>query len=234
MSAEARGDVFGRASFGDQAQFRKTVAKRLLDRARRAIAVGPSVGIAPVMNLDSNTTDLQLSFGVQLLRFDNPLPPKRIVSMLKAKALSEYTRRLGAAIAGGEQPGPAVRKRIVNEVREAIKDELLLKLRPRRIEKPSFAVRAEVDHLLDAGAWNLRVMVGLGVGPAFLSIGPGIEINDGAALVIPTEVSVPVQLSKKVRSPVLDVFLRGELVATDRDAREDRVLLGARLVFDLI
>ena len=80
----------------------------------------------------------------------------------------------------------------------------------------------------------IRLMFGLGVGPVFLSAGPSARWAEGAALVIPVEISKPMLLSDSLRSPVVELFLRGELAATERDGREDVILLGARFMLDII
>jgi hypothetical protein len=236
LSAGARADEIDDVA-ADRMSFLREIGKRSLSRTRRSITLGPSIGVAPQVALDSNEADLQLSFGVDLLRYDiPPLPsPKRMADAIKARAKDEVARRLkAAATGGGDEPTAAERKRIAEQVWAEIKAELLLENRPRKLEKPSFALRLEVDHLVDAGSWNLRAMVGLGISKVFLSVGPGVEIDDGAALVVPIEASLPVLLTDGLRSPVVEPFLRAEVVATDRADRDDRLLLGARFLLDVL
>jgi hypothetical protein len=212
------------------------IAKRSLARARRSLTLGPSISVAPLLTLDSNATDVQVSLGLDLLRYRiPPLPsPERMGELVKSRVRSEVARRLAARAVGGARPTSADRERIAREVWRDIKSELLLETQPRKLEKPGFALRLELDHMIDAGSWNVRLMAGIGVGPVFLSLGPGMEVDDGVALVFPIEISRPVLISRGLRSPVIEPFVRAEVVATDRSDREDRILVGARFLLDLI
>lgn len=212
------------------------IGKRALRRGRRAITLGPYVGVAPGIGADAGDLDVAISGGLALLKYDIPLLPtrERLEEIVKSRFRAELVERLKDAARGGEVSG-LDRDRIAREVWAEIKAELLLELAPKRWEKPSLLARLEVSRLPSAEAWDVRLMLGYGVGPVFLSAGPSLRYADGAAFVVPVELSKPMMLSRGLRAPVLDFFLRAELAVSGRDAgRQDVVLLGARLGLDVI
>lgn len=212
------------------------LGKRSLRRARRGLTLGPFAGAAPAYGLDGGDFDLQLSFGVGLYRYKIPIvpTPARIKEIVVSRARAAYAERIKAMVTRGETLTDADHERVAREVWEEIKAEFLLELRPRKLEKPGLAVLLEATHLLDAEAWDVRGMVGLGVGPVFVKVGLSAQWRDGAALILPVELSVPVLLTDSLRSPVVDLFARAEWAATGRAEHPDVALLGARFLLDIL
>lgn len=80
-----------------------------------------------------------------------PLPSvKRIVEIARGHAMKVLKERVRAAVSSGESLTEADLDRRARETMDDIKAEFLLELRPRRFEKPSLALRAEVGYLFDA------------------------------------------------------------------------------------
>jgi hypothetical protein len=236
VSGTARADALDDAAGSDVGRFAAEVAKRSLKRTRRSVTLGPIVGVAPGVTVDDGELDAQLSFGVGLLRYDIPLfpTPSRMKDILLGRARVVFEERVKAALVGGGPLTDDDKKRIARETWEEIKAEFLLEMRPRRLEKPSFELMVEVLHAFDAEAWDVRATAGFGVGPVYLAAGTSLQYDEGAALVIPLEISKPVLLSKGLRAPVINAFVRYELAATDREARTDRVFVGARFMLDVL
>lgn len=210
----------------------KIVAKRALRRGRRAFALGPFIGGGPAFATEGGDVDLHLTGGLALTRYDIDIfvSPDRIADLVKERALELLSERLG----NRAPPSRGDLERVVARVIEDVKRELLLGLVPRRFERPGFKLALEVDHLLDAGAWELRGLAGIGISRVFVTTGLVGQADDGLALVIPLELSVPMLLSDSLRAPAVEWFGRIDFAVTDRDARADRVVLGARLSLDVL
>lgn len=234
--ASARPDVLDDLTSEETRDFVKTAGERAFKRTRRSLTLGPMIGAAPGLSLDGGDLDAQLSFGLGLLRYDiPPVPtPARIKEILEDRVKTLVKERVEAAVARGEKPSEEQIRRWARESWEAVKGELLLELQPAKFESPSFNLRVEGDYLLEAGAWNLRAVVGLGVGPVYVNVGTGLQVDDGAAGLASAGLSVPMLLSDGTNSPVVHFYLRADIPYTDRDERDDRIFLGAQFLLDVI
>lgn len=208
-----------------------TVAKRALRRGRRAFALGPLIGAGPVLSTEGDL-DAQISGGLALVRYDISIfiSADQIAEMIK----SRVQRLLLERFAGGRAPTEADVERLIGEVIDDIKAELQMQLSPRRFERPRFKLSLEVDRQIDAAAWELRGTLGFGLSRVFLATGLVGRFDDGAALVVPIEIGVPMLLSDGLRSPAIEWLARIDVAVTDRDARSDQLMLGARLMLDII
>ena len=208
-----------------------TIGKRSLRRGRRAFALGPLVGAAPAMSTDGDF-DVQLSAGLGLVRYDISIfiSSDQIIEMIKSRA----RRLLLERVVAGSTPTEADVERVLAEVIEEVKSELLGELRPRRFERPRFKLSLEADHLARADAWGARATLGVGVSRVFVATGLVGRADDGFAVIVPLELSLPMLLSDGLRSPAVEWLIRLDVPVTDRAGRSDQVMLGARLVLDVI
>jgi hypothetical protein len=101
--AVANENADAEARFEKRAEsFAKTIAKRALRQGRRAIVLGPQVGIAPSYTFDGDA-GFRGSFGVSLLYFDIMILPgvATIKSVVTAAATDYFISEVKAAIASG-------------------------------------------------------------------------------------------------------------------------------------
>ena len=208
-----------------------TIARRALRRGRRAFALGPLAGAGGAITTDGDV-DLQVSGGLALMRYDIEIfiTRDRVIEMLESRAKEILLERL----ASGEKPSPDDLERLIHQVVDDVKAELLKELEPSRFERPKLKLAVEAGHLFDADAWEIRGTFGIGISRVFVATGLVGQFADGAALVIPIELSVPMLLSGSLRSPALDWFARYDVTVNDRDTRPDRVVVGARFILDII
>jgi hypothetical protein len=213
----------------------KAMALNALRRTRRSLVLGPFVGIAPGASIDPFEGDIRLSFGVALYHLDiPPIPsPQRLVDILKSRARERFLSELARVSTGGAIGDQAARD-LADQVWEDIKAEFLLEHRPRRFEKPSFAILAEVEHLFGADAWELGALLAFGLGPVYFGAGPVGHFDGGADLYTAIELGLPIMLSRSLRTPLAHLFVRGDIATTDRDERADRLFGGVRLALDIL
>lgn len=215
----------------------KTLAKRAFQRARRSFVLGPQVGVAPTYSFDGDA-GFRGSFGLSLLYFDIPIVPstETLSSILKERAMDQFKTELKTLVAEGRGATEEERKALAKKVWKEVLDEFMLKLRPKRFEKPKLAVRTGARRLSSKGgsAWELGFTVGVGLGPVYLSAGEAVQVNNGAGLNTDLELAVPMTLSEGLRSPTVEFFLRFSVANTKRDERPDRAMLGARIMLDII
>ncbi len=59
-------------------------------------------------------------------------------------------------------------------------------------------------------------------------------MNKGVGLDTDFELALPMTLSKGLRSPTVEFFLRASFANTKREERPDSAMLGARIMLDII
>jgi hypothetical protein len=213
------------------------VARRGLDRFRRSVTLGPTLHASPSMTADDDrSVDIQVGAGLALLRYDIPALPtyEQIQSILISGLTSAVVAQVRAAAERGQVLSEAEQRRLVEESWQRLEDELLAGLRPRRLEKPRMALVGEVAYTDDADARDVRLLAGIGVSKLFVSAGVSFHHEGEAALLVPIELSLPVLLSDGLRSPVVQVFVRGDLVVAGGEDTPARLFAGARFALDVL
>ena len=207
-----------RADVGDLVQ---DSAKAAVARTRRSIALGPTIGIGGAYLIGPDQADAPLTFGVAFRKFDIPLMPDRddVKRMVIDRAkeggdVGDMVRDVGGELLGevtGRRPRP-----------------------PKTLEKPKLAITVEGAHLLDSGDWQVRASAGLGISK--ITLGPALSGHIGTVdgLLLGGELGLHLTPWDGVRSPVVDLYLRGELGVTSQLEDVDVVTLGARFLYDLI
>ncbi len=227
----------GGPSTADQAQavlteMLPTIGKNMLGRLRRATALGLFAGAGGGIRFTDdvgNSGEWRVSGGLAFHRFDVPLLPN--INDIRDLAVSQIVEKLR-----NYQPNASGQydRELVQRIARGVLDLLLAKYQPKHFETPSLCARVELARLLKSEAWEAGFLVGVGVGPVTFGGGPMFVYGDRAALYGAFEIGKPVLLSKGLRAPVLDIFLRANLAATTRDQNPDQLLLGARIGFDAI
>ena len=209
-----------------------TIGKNLLGRVRRGTALGLFAGAGGGMRFTDNGGnggEWRVSGGLAFHRFEVPVLPS--MDEVRALAVSMIVEELKK-----QQPDASGQydRDVTQRIARRVLDLVLAKYDAKHFEKPSLFARLEVAKLLKSDAWEAGVMVGVGVGPVTVGGGPLFVYGDRAALYGALELGKPILLSKGLRAPVLDIFLRANLSATTRDQNPDQLLLGARIGFDAI
>jgi hypothetical protein len=228
-----------------QAPSLATVARGTVRRARRAISVGPTVGVWSAAFVDPGEVDAALTFGVGFETFKVPVVPS--METLRALIVERVKARLKDRVTDafrGRAPEPLELDRLAAEVSADVRDEILgLKnVRAKTLERPSLTLGFEANRLFGADRWLARTRAGVGVWKLTLAISAaagrvcrGATCDDGVKLFTGPEVVVHFLTSKSPRASVIDTFVRADFQATGRGSvTYDQLVLGARFLLDAI
>jgi hypothetical protein len=206
------------ADVGDLVQ---SSANAAVQRTRRSMALGPVVGVAGAYVLGPDQADAPVTFGLAFRKFDIPWMPeaKDVQRMVIDRAreggdLGDMVKDVGGQLLGevtGRRPRP-----------------------PKTLEKPKLAITVEGARFLDSGTWQVRGSVGFGISK--ITLGPALSghIGDVDGLLVGGELGLHLTPWKGVRSPVVDLYLRGELGVTNQVEDLDVISVGTRFLYDLI
>lgn len=224
----------------------KSYAEGTLRRARRAIALGPTVGLYGAGFVSPGDVDGALTIGLGLEMFDVPVLPEidtiqdKIVEHAKAEAKARAEQ-----VFQGRAPDPIVVEQLAAQAYTDARNEVLAvqATKPKTLEKPSFTLALEADRRFAADRWLGRARLGFGVSIVTLGLSAsfgracrGDGCNDAVRAFVGPEVVLHVLTSKEPRSNVVDGFVRFDLQATGRSdgTTYDQVVLGARFLLDAI
>jgi hypothetical protein len=212
------------------------IARNVIRTVRRSIALGPTLGGFSAYAPSPAEFDGGLSFGLELELFQSRLPtPGRIRELVRQKTQEKLVKIIRDRFAG-QSPDPATQRQLLREIAEEVKDEVLADLagKPRLLERPRLALLIEANYLLGSADWLSRLGGAFGIGP--LSIGPtfSVRFGDDTVARLGAELSLHLLPTKSSRSPVLDIFLRGDLELHARGTNDDQFGLGLRVLLDLI
>lgn len=208
----------------------QAVAKAMIGRARRAIAIGPHIGGMAQLDAKDSVSGGGLSFGLGLYTFDVPTG-LRLKEVIKERVMEE----LRLAITRGEVDSD----QLVHDIIErTIRDVLDGAYGSQKFPTPLITVLVEGQKSFgDADGFQLRALFGYGIFSklsAGLSIAGSFPAGDTArnTFLIGPELSVRVTPIGKQRTPVFDVFVRGEVGV--RAPQPVTVSVGARLLLDVL
>lgn len=226
-----------RAEGGDpEHEAAEEIAGGIVRSVRRAVALGPTLGLFSTYAPSGSELDGGLSFGLELELFRTSIPtPARVREIAREKAQAKLAEIIRDRF-GGQRPDPETMQRLTREIVAQVKAEVIAAIgaRPRLLERPRLAVPLEASYLFGPADWLARLGLGLGLGP--VSVGPTLSVRFGDDTVaqLGAELSIHLLPTRSPRSPVLDVFLRADLELHARDANDDQLSLGVRVLFDLI
>jgi hypothetical protein len=223
-----------------------TVAKGTLRRARRAVAIGPTIGLWSAAYVEPGEVDAALTVGIGFETFKVPVVPDTdtlkalVVERVKAQAKDRIK-----AVFAGRAVDPVALDQIVLQVYEDVRKEILglENVRSKTLERPQFTVAFEADRRFGADRWLGRTRVGIGIWKLTFALSAsfgkacrGDGCDDRVRGFIGPEVVLHVIPKKNPRANVIDAFLRFDIQATGRadTAHYDQMVIGVRYLVDVI
>jgi len=222
----------------------ETVARGTFRRARRALSIGPTVGLWTAAIIDPGDIDAALTIGVGFETFKVPVLPsmETIQDLIVERVKAQMKQRIVDAFKG-RQPEPLELDTLVKQVYEEVRNEILgLKnVRPKTFERPQYTVGFEANRLFGADRWLARTRVGIGVWKVTLALSAAVgrvcrggTCDDGVKAFIGPEIVLHALPSKQPRASVIDAFVRADFQANGRGVETyDQLVLGARYLLDV-
>lgn len=222
------------------------VVRGAFRRARRAISVGPTVGLWGGPVIAQSEQEGAFTFGIGVETFKIPIVPsfetlkQLVMDRAKAKLMDQVVARFQ-----GQQPDPVTLEQFAKDVwEEAVKEVLdLQNLYPHRIERPALHFGLEVNRMFNMGSWAPRARFGFGFKKVSLGATLAFPLGGDAGMenlypnrpvYLGFEVIVHIMMSKGPRSSVADVFVRADLEMRNRDTNTDALVIGVRYLLDLL
>ncbi|MBA2541076.1 MAG: hypothetical protein H0V17_15660 [Deltaproteobacteria bacterium] len=207
------------------------IAKGTFKRARRAISIGPTVGVYGGRFPDSEQTDVAITFGLGIEMFKIPILPS--MELIKEIAVKRAKERL---LAANPQPGNV--DQLAREIWDDVINEILgmENIRGRRTEKPKLTLGLEGNRLLDSEVWGVRLRAGIGISKVTIAASFSTLFTDpDTSIYLGPEVVLHFMTTKKPRASVIDVFLRGDFELRNRDVENlDMYAVGVRFLLDVL
>ena len=202
-----------------------------VNRARRAIAFGPSIGGAVVYAPSPATGDGEISFGLELNWFKVPIVPD--LATIKELIQERFKARIKERIMHLQRPAD---EELIRQVYEDVKNEVLgeMNVRPHAWEDPQATLALEAGYLFRSEAWQVRILAALGVSK--FTIGPVLTIHAASIndFYVGAELGTHFLLGDGPRAPVVSPFIRFEVPTITHDVDPTLLIFGARLQLDLI
>jgi hypothetical protein len=225
-----------RADYADDAAVGLGIVKGAIDRTRRGIAIGPHVGGFGGGDLDGHGVH-GVSFGLALYTFKTP-SAFDFQAIVAARIRARVIERVKAIVASGGV-APTDLSQIAVDVAADVKAEILGEHvnRRRTFEKPAWKLVLEGTKLFAIGSgFQTRLVVGKGV--RSLSYGLGLAVqraNSDTAVFLGPEIALHMTPIGQLRTPVFDLFVRGELGFGSVGSNHPFVVaVGLRALVDLL
>lgn len=227
-----------------EAEAIETVARGTVRRARRALSIGPTVGLWTAAIIDPGDIDAALTIGVGFETFQVPVVPsmETLRDLIVERVKAQMKQRIADAFQG-RQPGPLELDALVQQVYEDVRDEILglRNVRPKTFERPQFTVGFEANRLFGADRWLGRTRVGIGVWKVTLALSAAVgrvcrggTCDDGVKAFIGPEIVLHALPSRQPRASVIDAFVRADFQTNGRGVETyDQLVLGARYLLDV-
>jgi hypothetical protein len=221
----------------------ETVARGTFRRARRALSIGPTLGLWTAAIIDPGDIDAALTIGVGFETFKVPVLPsmETLQDLIVERVKAQMKQRIVDAFKG-RQPEPLELDALVKRVYEDVRNEILgLKnVRPKTFERPQYTVGFEANRLFGADRWLGRTRVGIGVWKVTLALSAAVgrvcrggTCDDGVKAFIGPEIVLHALPSNQPRASVIDAFVRADFQANGRGVETyDQLVLGARYLLD--
>jgi hypothetical protein len=222
----------------------ETVAQGTFRRVRRALSIGPTVGLWTAAIIDPGDIDAALTIGIGFETFKVPVLPsmetiqdlivERVKAQMKQRIVDTFKDR---------QPEPLELDELVKQVYEEVRNEILgLKnVRPKTFERPQVTVGFEANRLFGADRWLGRTRAGIGVWKVTLALSAAVgrvcrggTCDDGVKAFIGPEIVLHALPSTQPRASVIDAFVRADFQVNGRGIETyDQLVLGARYLLDV-
>jgi len=222
----------------------ETIARGTFRRARRALSIGPTVGLWTAAIIDPGELDAALTIGVGFETFKVPVLPsvETLQDLIVERVKAQMKQRIVDAFKG-QQADPLELDALVKQVYEEVRNEILgLKnVRPKTFERPRYTVGFEANRLFGADRWLGRTRVGIGVWKVTLALSAAVgrvcrggTCDDGVKAFIGPEIVLHALPSNQPRASVIDAFVRADFQANGRGVETyDQLVLGARYLLDV-
>ena len=225
-----------RADDAENRRVAEQIASGAIKSVRRAVAIGPTIGGYGAYATSPGEADAALSFGLEIALFKSKvLSPSGLQEMVRGRIEAKLKARVDLRH-GGTTPDDATMKQYVREIIDEVKAELVRELEapPKKLQQPRFNLALEANYLFDASDWLGRL--GLGIGIKMFSIGPTFSVRFGEDTVarLGGELGIHIMPTKSLRSPVFDIFVRGDFELHKRESKDDQIVVGIRLLLDVI
>jgi hypothetical protein len=222
----------------------ETVVAGTVRRARRAVSIGPTVGVWSGAIIGPGDIDAALSFGIGLETFKVPvIPSTETLRALIVERVKAQLKDRVKAVFQGRAPSPLEMSALVAQVYADVRDEILglRNVRPKTMERPSLTIAFEANRLFGAERWLGRTRVGVGVWKLTLGLSSAVgrvcrggTCDDGVKVFIGPEVVAHFLMSQNPRASVLDAFVRADFQANGRGIETyDQLVLGVRYLLDI-
>lgn len=222
----------------------ETVARGTFRRARRALSIGPTVGLWTAAIIGPGDIDAALTIGVGFETFEVPVLPsmETIQDLIVERVKAQMKQRIVDTFKG-RQPEPPELDALVKQVYEEVRNEILglANVRPKTFERPQFTVGFEANRLFGADRWLGRTRVGIGVWKVTLGLSAAVgrvcrggTCDSGVKAFIGPEIVLHALPSQQPRASVIDAFVRADFQANGRGVETyDQLVLGARYLLDV-
>ena len=232
MAATLAGIQEARADYQADAEVVAQIARAQVNRTRRAFAVGPHAGGFVGTTLDPSEMLGGVTFGLGIYTFDMPT-----ILDVQENVKRQVEQRVRAAVKEALATGqPFDERQLIRDVIEGLKRELSDgDVSTKTLEKPSSGLVVEGMAVLAPGdgGWGVRATVSKGISKISLGFGAGyLRFAGSNILLAGPELSLRLTPTGTVRTPVIDLFLRGEWASSD--AFGFTSVVGGRLLFDLL
>lgn len=211
----------------------------VLERARRGVAVGATVGGGAAWNpeLEQDAVDVEISFGLSLRKYKTLTIPDmgRMKELFEARAKAKIEARIEQHEREGKPPPTRDElEQIGRELALELRADLIreLDLAPKLVEKPSWAFDLEGQYFTRAGAGAVRATFGLGLWKVTLGPTAALIIGEDVGLTLGGELAMRFLPGKGPRSPNIDLFVRGEWGVAGVEGSV--YTFGTRIMLDII
>ncbi|HET7499724.1 MAG TPA: hypothetical protein VFK02_01940 [Kofleriaceae bacterium] len=222
----------------------ETVARGTFRRARRALSIGPTVGLWTAAIIDPGDLDAALTIGVGLEMFNVPvIPSMETLQDLVVERVKAQAKQRILDVFKGRQPEPLELDTLVKQVYDDVRSEILglQNVRPKTFERPKYTIGFEANRLFGADRWLGRTRVGIGVWKVTLGLSAAVgrvcrggTCDDGVKAFIGPEIVLHALPSDQPRASVVDAFVRADFQASGRGVETyDHIVLGARYLLDI-
>jgi len=222
----------------------ETVARGAFRRARRALSIGPTVGLWTAAIIDPGDLDAALTIGIGFETFDVPVLPtmETLQDLIVERVKAQMKQRIVDTFQG-RRPEPLELDAFVKQVYQDVRNEVLglENVRPKTFERPKLTVGFEANRLFGADRWLGRTRVGIGVWKVTLALSAAVgrvcrggTCDDGVKAFIGPEIVLHALTSDQPRASVIDAFVRADFQANGRGVETyDQIVLGARYLLDI-
>lgn len=215
------------------------IARGTFRRARRAISIGPTLGLYGASIVSPGDSDAALTFGLGVETFKVPVLPSidNFKELVKERAKAKLIEQVELTFKGQRPDAAAIDQLARQVIEEAIEEVLGLEnVRPKTMERPHLTFAIEGNRYFDSNVWMTRLRAGVGIWKLTLAVSVSAAFTDPKTSVFAgPELVAHFLTSRNPRASVLDVFLRADFELRNRGTMNtDTVAAGVRYLVDVL